>query len=443
MKNQALSEISKYCFEKKKTIEALMSVHYQMSFDSQIRADEFREVLKSQQIIKIDLIIALTDFYNEKSRGASHSGINIRRLDEDISIRVRRRHELIPIFKKLLKKMSIGKNQLFKNLEAVHRSKTADLTQITQEFHTTGCGLNTKEQETIKGLYDYEENSQINFSAMKDDFCTYLNANGERYEEILKVKKFDDDVSNYWGRKIFINVHKYLLNHEYANCEEFWRANGMNVDDYSISSWEFQENINKLDKTITNSNVQKLYEEIIDVEMKACSIKKFLEIYGKVTESMTDRQDELKKADFTNEEEKRTLKNQNRIFSIIADALDKAGQSLEKLLEQERYQKYQKTIPKINFGCFLQKIAVSLSDFPDEEVDQVFFQPRDPQKSNFIQYDMTKLIYFVNGRNKVVPKGISDPSNKDLSDLMTQLLSVVNPILIEALMDEKKPNDGF
>jgi hypothetical protein len=278
---------------------------------------------------------------------------------------------------------------------------------------------------------------------MKDDFCTYLTANGERYEEILKVKKFDDDVSNYWGRKIFVNVHKYLLNHEYANCEEFWLANGMDKTDYSISSWEFQENINKLDKTITNGNVQKLYEEIVDAEMKACSIRKFLEIYEKVTESMTDRQDELKKADFTNEEEKRTLKNQNRIFAIIADALDKAGQSLEKLLEQERYQKYQKTIPKINFGCFLNKIAVSLSDFPDEEVDQVFFQPRDPHKSNFIQYDMSKLIYFVNGRNKVVPKGISDPSNKDLSDLMTQLLSVVNPILIEALMDEKKPNDGF
>jgi hypothetical protein len=115
MKNQALAEISKYCFEKKKTIEALMSVHYQMSFDSQIRADEFREVLKSQQIIKIDLIIALTDSYNEKPRGAQHSGINIRRLDEDISTRIRNRHEMIPIFKKLLKKMSIGKNQLFKN----------------------------------------------------------------------------------------------------------------------------------------------------------------------------------------------------------------------------------------------------------------------------------------------------------------------------------------
>ena len=158
MNKQALSEISKYCFEKKKTIEALVSMHY----ETHIRPDEFREVLKSQQILKMELIMALTGSYTKtagvSSRGQTVSCIDIIKLDQDIAKFVRCRHEVTSIFKKLLKKMSIGKNQLFKNLEAINKfQKTVEVSQILTEFLNTGCPLISNEKETILNLYDYED----------------------------------------------------------------------------------------------------------------------------------------------------------------------------------------------------------------------------------------------------------------------------------------------
>lgn len=413
----------------------------------------------------------LFEYYSITDRYA-HQKTNMldyRLLNDQIRIFKDKRKVLKDVWQKLLRVMRLGKNRLFLNIEQnIKDNQLIGCPQelIRKEFINSDVPLKDNQLECIEYIYNYGSTNQsadaynssrrsnenisvdICYKTMEKDFCVLLAGNGIEYKDLKDVRGWDQNIKKYWGRRIFINALKYLKNHpKYSTIKEYFLDNGMTEESYTISTWEFEEAIERLDNTLTTTKIRQLIDEIVDDELQAISIAKFERIYDAVTNELTPQEivDMTFVHNTVDHAKNEIMKKTNRIFQLIGDACDRNDISFEDYLtDYYQYNRFTKLITKQQFMRALNSLGVIVSDFDTSDFDKIF-NPDRKQLSYKDWYEISDLLKFLSQRSRFVAKTIDHQNNANLKIMMKELSIYLEggQTQISNLIEDDTDNDSF
>ncbi len=160
----------------------------------------------------------------------------------------KKRRALTDILEQMLENFSSKDNTLFDLFEKADKDQNGTLSkkEFLHVLDDFGVYYDADEMEDFFFFLDSSGDNSISYKELNDYFVKFVKKKGKNISELTRSSFFKDP-SNYWGRKIFEDAHKYLSQNR-LTLTEFFKEEGMETD-FSISQFDFTKAMNTLVKS--------------------------------------------------------------------------------------------------------------------------------------------------------------------------------------------------